>query len=80
MAHVILRAGSAATNGRPAELIVDGQDITEHVLHEGFEIGVTESEPPAAQFYMQIRINVETLEADLPDAVIEALGEESEVA
>lgn len=75
MSNIIFRAGSAATNGHRAELIVDGVDITERILAEGFKIdrtGLGEFD----QWYVQVRLPVDSLEVELPEAVVRASREE----
>lgn len=69
MANVVLRVGSAATNGKAAELIVDGHDITDHVLASGFEIA-----PLGNLWAVTLTLAVGALEADLPDAIVQAVA------
>jgi hypothetical protein len=71
MAHVIFRVGDAVTNDHIAQLIVDGQDITNHVLADGFKIDRTGADEFDTGF-VQIRLAVEGLEVELPEAVVTA--------
>lgn len=71
MARVQFRTGPATTNGQIAQLIVDGTDITDHVLAEGFEIKPSKPGDPTAEWIVQMRISAH-LDVDLPDAVVSA--------
>lgn len=70
MASVQFRTGSATSNGRVAELVVDGVDITDRVLESGFQI-MPSSDGPAGEWVVQMRL-ASHVDADLPDAVIRA--------
>lgn len=70
MAHVQFRTGDATTNGLIAQLIVDGVDITEHVLEDGFEIKKFDSSE-SGEWVVQMRLAAH-LDVDLPDAVVQA--------
>lgn len=79
MTHVVLR--KAKTDSAPGayEFIVDGVDMTPHTLREGFRIELSEDYFQPARIHCTIA--ADTLEADLPDAVLEAVrAEEEDVA
>lgn len=77
MAHVQFRTGSAVTNGHESELIVDGVDITTHVLAEGFSISESDDpDPLAREWVVKLTLAADTLDVDLPDAVLAVTREE----
>ena len=71
MAHVQFRTGDATTNGKIAQLVVDGVDITDHVLAEGFEIKSSKPGDPNAEWIVQFRVSAH-LDVELPAAVVYA--------
>ncbi len=71
MAHVQFRTGSAVTNGKKAQLIVDGVDITDHVFDEGFAIERV-GEGDVAQWGVRVVLAADALEVDLPAALLAA--------
>lgn len=78
MTSVQFRTGSAATNGRPVQIIVDDHDITEAVYDEGFEIiRVSEPlEPP--RWGVRMTIAADDLDVDIADAVLNATTRDGE--
>lgn len=52
-------------------LAVDGFDLTPHALAKGFEIEIPED--LAQQAVVRVTLVADTLDVDLPDAVVEAL-------
>lgn len=75
MANIQLRTGDATTNGHRAQLIVDGTDITDHVLSEGFRVGRTGT-GPGDEWYVQVRL-VGNLELDLAEADLRVAREDA---
>lgn len=67
MAHVQITAGPGET-----KLLVDGVDITESVLAEGF--GIDFSKVPAGPVVVSMKLRTDRLDLDLPDSIIDALA------
>lgn len=67
MTHVTLNR----TKGGGHRLVVDGFDMSMHVLAEGFRVEV--SDDPARPDLVHLVIAADTIEADLPDSVISAV-------
>jgi hypothetical protein len=82
VAHVIFRVGSAVTDDPTgemnAQIIVDGVDITQHCLVDGFQIGNT-GDGPHDEWYVQVRFGIESLDVELPNAVLRALRDQAEM-
>lgn len=72
MAHVILRVGSAVKNGERAELIVDGVDITSHVIDDGMFAITTNG----GEWGVRLTLAVESLEAEIPESVLTSVVQE----
>lgn len=64
MTHVELKTSSAGTS-----LVVDGVEITPHVLHEGFSITPAED----GKLLVSLTIAADAVDADLPNAIVQAL-------
>lgn len=75
MAHVQIKTGPGVTG--VAQLIVDGKDISREVMAEG--LAVEFPTDPDGVVVLHLRLPVESLDLDLPEAVIEA-ARHSEVA
>lgn len=71
MAHVQIRSGD---NGpMTLKVIVDGVDLTDHVYTEGFGLVQVGEDPEFRAWGVRMVIAAETLDVDLPDAVVQAL-------
>lgn len=72
MASIQFRTGSAATNGLQAQIVVDGADITRHVMADGFSIGPSRPGDPNSEWVVRMTLVARPIDVDLPEAVIEA--------
>lgn len=71
MAHVQIRGGK---NGPTTlEIIIDGVDMTNHIYTEGFGLVRVGDEPYAAVWGVSMILAPDSLDIDLPDAVIQAI-------
>ena len=72
MAHVQIRSGD---NGAPSlSIVVDGVDISQNVYTEGFGL-VRVGDGEFQQWGLSLIVPVESLDLDLPDAVVSALSQ-----
>ena len=74
MTHVMLSRNSNGTH----TLLVDGIDLSMHVINEGFRVEVAEAIDQPDRVHMVIA--ADTLEADLPESVITAIRCEADDA
>ena len=70
MAHVQFRTGKAATNGKAAQLIVDGVDITDHCSALEFQIGPSTGNEHEAGWPVRVTLIAEAVDADLPESLL----------
>lgn len=71
MAHIQIRIGDG---GSPAlKIVVDGVDLSNHVYTEGFGL-VRVGEDDYAEWGLSMIVPIESLDIDLPDAVVKALA------
>ncbi len=70
MAHVILRVGDATTNGRNAELILNGREIADDVIADSVRI-----QPRDGAWAVTFSVVVTSLDAEIPDCEITATEE-----
>lgn len=76
MSHVSIRIGAIPDDRRSAQVVVDGVDITKAVLAEGFAVEFPQDSPHAV---VSMRLRVDRLDMDLPDAVLAVLDAPTEV-
>lgn len=69
MPHVQIRYGAEGGGVRPASVVVDGFDITDAVLREGFGVEF----PDDHHAIVSMRLRVDRLVMDLPAAIVETL-------
>lgn len=75
MAHVQIRK----KDGGGYAVIIDGVDIGQHVMHDGFSIEPTDVrrvDGSVLGWEVRLRIFAQSLDADLPDAVVVAAKDE----
>ena len=70
MPHVQIRYGSEGGGVPPASVVVDGVDITDAVLRDGFGVEF----PDDHHAIVSMRLRADRLDVDLPGAVLEALA------
>ena len=70
MAHVQIRYGSEGGGVPPASVVVDGVDITDAVMKDGFGVEF----PADHHAVVSMRLRVNRLDLDLPAAVVDAVG------
>ena len=75
MAHFELRIGQRSTNGKIAEIVVDGKDITDSVLVRGFSIEPLDP-GPAGIWVVKMMLSPTSIDVDIPDAILEVLRAE----
>ena len=69
MAHVQIRSGEG---GAALSVVVDGTDISKNVYTQGFGI-VRVGEGELQEWGLSLIVPIESLDLDLPDAVVDAL-------
>lgn len=75
MANVYIRIGTDESDKRPAKVVVDGVDMTEHVLAAGFAVQMP-AIPGEDHAVVTMRIRADRLEMDLPQSVLDATAVE----
>lgn len=76
MAHVQIKAGSGIPGS--GQVIVDGVDMTDCILAEGFAINCPRE--PSGQWSVTMTLAADSLDVDLSDAVLNALRVEREAS
>lgn len=74
MANVSIRIGTTEDDKRPACVVIDGVDMTDHILATGFAVQLPNHPHERAVVTMSIR--ADRLDLDLPEAVIDAVAVE----
>lgn len=77
MAHVQINR----KDGGGYAVVVDGVDIGQHVMHDGFSIEPTSHSTVAGEilgWVVHLKIFARSLDADLPDAVVVAERQDGE--
>jgi hypothetical protein len=71
MAHVQIRIGDS---GQPTlKVVIDGVDVSGHIYHEGLNL-VLVGDEPAQEWGVSMIFAAESLDVDLPDAVLRAIA------
>mgnify|MGYP000923125607 CR=1 FL=1 len=77
MTHLSIRIGTADGDPRGAKVVVDGVDITKAVLADGFAVEFLHD--PAPHAVVSMRLRIDHLDMDLPEAVLNLIDQTTEV-
>lgn len=71
MAHIQIAYGTPADGHPAARVLVDGVDITDAVLADGFGV---EFEHDTRRAVVSMKLRADRLDLELPDSIIDALA------